>query len=200
MSAAERIRTAGGDASVRLLLHTCCGPCSTAPLQWLRRRGVEVTGFAYNPNIEPAAERLRRLETLRAYARQVGLLLLEADECPALRYHPAVRAAAAAGEVRCAACYRLRLNRTAQAARRRGFEWFTTTLLVSPYQRQDLIRAAGEAAGRRWGIPFQYHDLRPLWPDVGRLAREAGLYRQKYCGCSFSLAERERKRERKRER
>jgi predicted adenine nucleotide alpha hydrolase (AANH) superfamily ATPase len=94
---------------------------------------------------------------------------------------------------RCRLCYRLRLERTAQEAAERGFEAFTTTLLISIHQDQDALRAIGEEVGRQYGVPFLFENFRRGWAERGRLARAYGLYQQPYCGCVYSEWERHNK-------
>jgi len=168
----------------RLLLHICCGPCSTYTIKRLREQGFEVSGFWYNPNIHPFAEHERRRECVRLYAEQVGLPMLWWKEYEMHVYLRAVVGHEAFGE-RCAICYRLRLERTAQAAQH-GFDAFTTTLLISPYQQQALIRSLGEELGGKYGLEFYFENLRRGWSERGHMAREHNLYQQRYCGCIYS--------------
>lgn len=176
----------------RLLLHSCCAPCSSAVLERLTPE-YSVTVFYYNPNIYPAAEYARRkAEQLdfieRAYGRQVGII-----DCD---YLPAEFDAAASGlegcregAERCAACFALRLSRTAQAASERGFDLFCTTLTVSPHKNASLVNEAGRKAGRAAGVPYLESDFkkRDGYLRSLRLSAEYGLYRQSYCGCRYSL-------------
>lgn len=91
---------------------------------------------------------------------------------------------------RCSDCYRLRLNKTAGIARERGFDAFTSTLLISPYQDQELIRTIGRQAGKEQGVEFYYQDFREGFRESQQMSRELDLYRQKYCGCIYSEWER----------
>lgn len=169
----------------RLLLHICCGPCSTYSIRRLREQGFEVTGFWYNPNIHPFAEHERRRECILAYGKEVGLTLIEWESYEMPAYFRAVVGHEAFGE-RCAICYRLRLERTAEIARQKHFDAFSTTLLISPYQQQALIRSVGqELAGSR-GLEFYFENLRRGWSERGHMAREHHLYQQRYCGCIYS--------------
>ncbi len=172
-----------------LLLHICCGPCATYPVPRLRELGFELAGWWYNPNIQPAGEQARRADSARLLAARVGLPLTEGAYEPA-RYEAAVRGHEAMGE-RCRRCYHLRLEAAAAEAARRGIGAFTTTLLISPYQEQAALREIGEEAAAAHGVQFFFENLRRGWAERGRLAREYGLYLQQYCGCRFSLAERE---------
>lgn len=168
----------------RLLLHICCGPCSTYSIKHLRELGFEVTGFWYNPNIHPFAEHERRRECMESYAAEIALpMIWEAYEMPA--YFRAVVGHEAFSE-RCAICYHLRLERTAQIACQHGFDTFTTTLLISPYQQQDVIRHIGEKLAGQYGVPFYFENLRRGWSERGHIARERGMYQQHYCGCIYS--------------
>lgn len=172
---------------MRVLLHICCGPCAIMPLKSLRAEGYEVMGLFYNPNIQPYRESQRRLETLTAWAQPEGLRLIVADE-----YDPEAwmrKVAFREGE-RCRLCLHQRLTRAAQVAAKGGFDAFTSTLLYSVRQKHELIRELGQAAGAQRGAPFLYRDWRPLWRQGVAASREAGMYRQPYCGCLFSERDR----------
>jgi predicted adenine nucleotide alpha hydrolase (AANH) superfamily ATPase len=171
--------------SKRLLLHICCGPCSTYTIKRLREQGFAVSGFWYNPNIHPFTEHERRRECIRAYAEEVGLPMIwwEGYEMPA--YFRAVVGHEAVGE-RCVICYRLRLERTAEVARQHGFPAFSTTLLISPYQQQALIRSIGEELANEHGPEFYFENFRKGWSERGHAAREHEMYQQRYCGCVYS--------------
>ncbi len=170
-----------------LLLHTCCAPCTTYPEQRLRHQGFQVTGFWYNPNVHPYTEHQKRRESLEGYSALVRLPMIWWEEYEMPRFFRAVVGREAD---RCQLCYRLRLGKAAEVAARRGFELFSTTLLVSPYQKHELLRQVGEAVAVEQGIRFYYQDFRVGWPERGRLTREHNLYRQQYCGCVYSEWER----------
>ena len=177
-----------------LLLHSCCGPCSSYVLSCLARQ-FRVTLFYYNPNLYPDSEyRLRYAEQLRLlreadFARQVRVL-----EAP---YDPETFRAAVAGleqepegGSRCTVCFRLRLERTARAAREGAFDFFGTTLTVSPHKNAPLLNALGEEYAVRYGVKWLPSDFkkREGYKQSIRLSGEYGLYRQDYCGCEYSLA------------
>lgn len=162
-------------ASSRVLLHTCCGPCTTYVNKWLGENGFEVKGYFYNPNIYPEDEYQRRLLTMEFYATVVGLKVI---------YEPN-DLRTAAGE--CENCYRARLGKTAQKAKELSLEYFSTTLLISPYQKHDLLKQAGEEIGRKAGVKFFYRDFRIGYRESRRMAKEMKLYMQKYCGCGIDL-------------
>ncbi len=171
-----------------LLLHACCGPCSTVAVPAWRERGVEPVGWFENPNIQPAAELDRRLESMRRFSRATGLELVVPERGrDALGWRAWTESLACASpDERCAACLRLRLGAAGRAARELGFARFSTTLTVSPYQRHDLIRRAGEAAAELHGVCFVYLDGRDRFRDGYAESRRLDLYRQPYCGCAAS--------------
>lgn len=171
-----------------LLLHACCGPCSTVSVPAWRERGVEPVAWFENPNIQPAAEFERRRESMLRYSRAAGLELVLPDGEEDAAGWAAWRddLAAAAPDKRCAACLDMRLDAAGAAARSLGFGRFSTTLTVSPYQRHDLIVRAGEAAAGAHGVDFVYLDGRARFHDGYAESRRLELYRQSYCGCSAS--------------
>lgn len=171
-----------------LLLHTCCGPCSSVAVPAWRERGIEPVGWFANPNIQPAAELERRRESMLRYGRAAALEVVApaGEEEPPAWMAWAAQAAHAAPEERCAACLGLRLDAAAAAARELGFQRFSTTLTVSPYQRHDLIVRAGEAAADVHRVDFVYLDARDRFRTSYAESRRLGLYRQPYCGCAAS--------------
>jgi predicted adenine nucleotide alpha hydrolase (AANH) superfamily ATPase len=171
-----------------LLLHACCGPCSTVAVPAWRERGVEPVAWFRNPNIQPAAELERRTESMWRYSRAAGLELVvepQADDFAAWDRW-ALRELAATPDERCAACLGLRLGAAAAAAARLGVRRFSTTLTVSPYQRHDLIERAGATAADEHGVMFVSLDLRDSFRRSYDESRRLGLYRQPYCGCAAS--------------
>ena len=171
-----------------LLLHVCCGPCSTVAVPAWRERGVEPVAWLHNPNIQPAAELERRHESMRRFSRAAGLELVVEErlsEAAAWREWTAGLGAAAPDE-RCATCLGLRLRAAAATAARLGVPRFSTTLSVSPYQRHDLIQAAGQTAAAEHGVTFAYLDLRGAFRQSYSESRRLDLYRQAYCGCAAS--------------
>lgn len=171
----------------KTLMHCCCAPCSVRCIEDLRGEGIEPTAYWYNPTIHPYQEYKARRDTLVSYAPSIGMALI-VDESYGLR--PFVNAVAADINHRCCYCYACRLDRTARYAAENGFESFTTTLLISPYQDHDLIRSLGEQMGKKYGVAFLYRDFRPGFRDGQAKARALGFYMQKYCGCIFSEEDR----------
>jgi epoxyqueuosine reductase len=172
---------------MKLLLHTCCAPCTIYPLKVLRQQGHQVAGHFYNPNIHPFREFARRKSTLQEYAVQADLEVLFN---PGYDLEEFLTQTRPWGPDRCRVCYRMRLTAAAREARARSCEAFTTTLLYSRYQQHDWIREAGEEVARRYEIPFYYQDFRAGWTEGVRESKALGLYRQPYCGCVFSEKER----------
>lgn len=172
---------------MRLLLHSCCAPCTTYCLEKLRSDGHEVHGYFCNPNIHPYTEFRRRLDAYREYCTLVGLDA-DIDEEYGLRQYLAEIGGDVEG--RCVACYRMRLLSAAKLALRRGADAFTTTLSISPYQDHKLLVRVGEDVSKEVGVPFVYYDFTPGYRRSVEISRELGLYRQPYCGCVFSEEER----------
>lgn len=173
-----------------LLLHSCCGPCSSAVLERLTEH-FRVTLLYYNPNIEPEAEYRHRL------SEQTRLLELLPGEIPLLPCdydHDAFAAFAEGmarepeGGRRCLQCFALRLDYTAREARRLGFEYFTTTLSVSPHKRAENINRIGRAIAEKHGVRFLTADFKKKngYLRSLQLSKEYDLYRQDYCGCLYS--------------
>jgi predicted adenine nucleotide alpha hydrolase (AANH) superfamily ATPase len=172
---------------MRILLHTCCAPCTIVPLKVLRQSGHRVTGYFYNPNIHPYREFEKRRTTLREYARSAGLEVLFPEGYDLEDF---LTRTSPWGAERCRTCYRLRLEAAAREGLARSCEAFSTTLLYSRYQQHEWIREAGEEISGRTGLPFFYVDFRKGWREGVEESRDLGLYRQPYCGCIFSEKER----------
>ena len=177
---------------MNLLLHCCCGPCSTVTVEHFRSLGDEVTGWFFNPNIHPTEERQLRETAFEKAAKALGAPLLR--DGPRLDPNAFLLAVASRGSERCRACYELRLKATAREAAARGFDAFSTTLLISPYQDIAAIAHLGRAIAGRFGLNFRFADLRERFAESRERARKLGLYRQSYCGCLFSRLERSRRR------
>ncbi|KAB2951252.1 epoxyqueuosine reductase QueH [Heliorestis acidaminivorans] len=172
---------------MKLLLHSCCGPCTIYPLEELRQQGHDVTAYFYNPNIHPYKEFRRRLETLEGYTATNNLSLHKEEDYELEEF---LQQVAPQPAQRCNHCYRVRLYKTAEKARALDMEGFTTTLLVSPYQNHEQLKAIGEEIGKALSIPFIYIDFRPGFRKAQQEARELELYRQSYCGCIYSEKDR----------
>jgi predicted adenine nucleotide alpha hydrolase (AANH) superfamily ATPase len=172
---------------MKLLLHTCCAPCLVKCIDHLAEEDIRPALFWYNPNIHPYTEYRSRRDTLVKFAADAGLELISNDTYGLRSF---IHNMPEDSTKRCVYCYRLRLEKTAARAAEEHYNYFSTTLLISPYQNHDLIRQIGEEMGEAYGIKFLYRDFRPLFRAGQGKARELGLYMQKYCGCIFSEEER----------
>lgn len=143
----------------KTLLHTCCAPCSVACIQLLRAEGIEPVSYWYNPNIHPYQEYKARRDTLMAYAPSVGVELIVQEDYGLRDF---CRAVAEDIDHRCGHCYRLRLEQTARYAAEHGFESFSSTLFVSPYQNHELLRQTAEEVSVQYGVTFLYRDFVPV--------------------------------------
>ncbi len=170
-----------------MLLHICCAPCSVMCIASLRGEGIEPTGFWYNPNIHPVTEYKMRKNTLTDYAASIHMPLIVENEYGLRKFIDNV---APDYTNRCGYCYSCRLEETARYASEQGYDSFSTTLLISPYQKHDLVRRTAEAMAEKYGIRFVYRDFRPYFKEGQERARALGLYMQKYCGCIFSEEDR----------
>ena len=172
---------------MKLLLHTCCAPCSVYCIKTLRGEGIEPTLYWYNPNIHPYAEYKARRDCLKAYAKVVDVdLVVEdvygLDEFVCNTYDKL--------STRCQEyCYPKRLRQAFEYAKQKGYDTITTTLLYSIYQKHDFIVKLMYALSEEFGIEFLYRDFREGWQEGQDEARRVGLYMQKYCGCVFSEEE-----------
>lgn len=174
-------------AKRKLLLHTCCAPCTTYVHRALLEEGFAVSGHFYNPNIHPYTEFDRRLTTMRLYSLERSLEMIYDDRYDIDSYFDAIYGK---GDMRCLYCYLLRLHSTAKLAKARNFDCFSTTLLLSPHQKHELVGEAGRLVSKKIDIPFVYEDFRPHFGKSVEISRSMNLYRQKYCGCIFSEKER----------
>lgn len=182
-----------GQAKPKILLHICCAPCSTHVFRTLAEE-FEVVGFFYDPNIQPQAEYEARLCETGRLAEVFGFKLITGEYDSELwnRSVSGLEGEREGGE-RCSVCYRVRLARAAEAARDEGCEYLATTLTVSPHKKAAVINPLGEDEARRAGVKFYAADFkkRDGFKKSCRLSNELGLYRQGYCGCLYSLRERE---------
>ncbi|MCX5697364.1 MAG: epoxyqueuosine reductase QueH [Candidatus Omnitrophica bacterium] len=176
---------------MKLLLHTCCAPCLIYPLEQLRKKDFYVEGLFYNPNIHPFAEYKARRAAVENIAKDMALEVTYPEYTPSAFFREVNLKEVNPG--RCAICWGMRLKTTARAAKARGLDAFTTTLLVSPYQDIELLKEIGLKAGQEEGIEFYYEDFRPGFRSAHDQARAKGIYCQKYCGCLYSEMERCRK-------
>lgn len=173
---------------MKLLMHTCCAPCSVYCIDSLREEGIEPVSYWFNPNIHPYIEYKTRRDTLIEYSKMINLKLI-LEENYGLRDF--CKNVIDDLDNRCKNyCYRVRMEQTAKYAKENGYDAFTTTLLVSIYQQHDNIIKVCEEMSKKYDIPFLYRDFRIGFRDGQAKARKLGLYMQKYCGCVFSEEDR----------
>lgn len=180
-----------------LLLHSCCAPCSSYCLEYLSQY-FKITVLYYNPNLFPAGEYERRVseqkKLVSALPTKYPVTLVEMKGEPE-EFYSAVKGLEhiREGGERCFACFRLRLERAARYAKENGFDFFTTTLTISPLKNAQKLNEIGEAVGEKFGVRHLPSDFKKKngYKRSVELSKVYGLYRQDYCGCVFSKRERE---------
>lgn len=179
------------DTKPKLLLHVCCAPCATYPIKLLQEK-YDVELFFYNPNIHPEEEYQARLKEAVEYARKLGIKLHEPGY-DADTWFRAMRGLEnePEGGCRCEVCYRMRLGKTAQFAATNNLAGFTTTLSVSPHKNAQMINKIGRMIGDMYSLDFYAADFKKNsgFKKSTQMSKEAGLYRQNYCGCIYSKKE-----------
>ena len=172
-------------------MHVCCAPCCTYPVTALQDE-FDVELFFYNPNIHPEEEYRARLDEAERYAAKIGVTLYKAPyEVEAWHRATSSLKDEPEGGDRCEICYRMRLGKTAQFAASNGFDYFTTTLSISPHKNADKINALGEMIADMYTLKFYRADFKKDggFKKSADMSKEAGLYRQNYCGCIYSKKE-----------
>jgi hypothetical protein len=172
---------------MKLLLHACCGPCLTGTLKAIDRSEHEISAYWYNPNIHPYQEYKSRFNNLKEFVKELNMPLI-ADEDYGLRKF--VKMVSDDLDNRCDKCYADRIRKTAIKAKELGFDGFSSTLLVSPYQKHEYIKSLAYEIAKEVGVGFYYIDPRPYFREGNKEAKDLGQYMQKYCGCVFSEEER----------
>ena len=176
---------------MKLLLHTCCAPCSVYCIDELRSEEIEPTVYWFNPNIHPYKEYEARRDCLKNYTESIGVEAIFEENYGLREFCKNVVNDL---ENRCVNyCYKVRLEQTVKYAKENGYDSFSTTLLVSPYQKHEEIKKLGERLEQKYGIKFLYRDFRVGFREGQAKARSLGLYMQKYCGCIFSEEDRYKK-------
>ena len=181
----------------RLFLHSCCAPCSSYVLEYLSRY-FEITVFFYNPNISPAEEYEKRVEEIRRMIGEMKFVhpvkLIEGEYDPQVFFCMAkgMEDVPEGGE-RCFGCYRLRMEEAARLAKEGNYDYFTTTLSISPLKNAQKINEIGEELSKTYKVPHLPSDFKKKngYKRSIELSGKYGLYRQDYCGCVFSKRERE---------
>jgi len=182
-----------GKKAPKLLLHSCCAPCSSYVLEYLSQY-FEITVLYYNPNIYPDEEYEKRVAEQKQFIRQMPCvhpidfvegvfekelfyeLVKGYESCPE-------------GQERCAICYRMRLEAAAKLAAKRNMDYFCTTLSISPLKNAKVLNEIGEELSKTYGVPWLPSDFKKKngYQRSTEISRQYGLYRQDYCGCVFSL-------------
>ncbi|MBD5104129.1 MAG: epoxyqueuosine reductase QueH [Ruminococcaceae bacterium] len=186
----EQIKEAG--SGKKLLLHACCAPCSSYVLEYLSEF-FDITLLYFNPNISPEAEYRKRIAEVERLLREMPLKsevgLLEGRYCPEefFKIAEGLEELPEGGE-RCFKCYRQRLEEAAKAAKDGGFDYFTTTLSISPHKNAEKLNLIGEELEKEYGVKYLYGDFKKRngYKRSIELSRIYGLYRQNYCGCIYS--------------
>ena len=176
---------------MKLLLHTCCAPCSVYCIDFLRRQNIEPTVYWYNPNIHPYKEYQARRDCLKQYTESINVKAIFEEEYGLDNF---CKNTINDLENRCKNyCYITRLEKTVQYAKQNGYDAFTSTLFVSIYQDHEELKKICDNLSKKYNIEFLYIDFREGFREGQAKARELGLYMQKYCGCIFSEEDRYKK-------
>ena len=169
---------------MKLLLHTCCAPCSVYCIDSLRKENIEPTVYWFNPNIHPYMEYKARRDCLKEYTKSINVEAIFEENYGLDEFCKQVINRL---DTRCQEyCYPVRLEQTAKYAKENGYTHFSTTLLVSPYQNHEALIEVANQMAKKYGVEFLYRDFRVGFREGQAKARELGLYMQKYCGCIFS--------------
>ena len=169
---------------MKLLLHTCCAPCSVYCIDELRKEGIEPTVYWYNPNIHPYKEYQARRDCLKEYTKSINVEAIFEEEYGLDEF---CKEAVKDLQARCVNyCYPVRLLKTFEYAKQNGYDTVSTTLLYSIYQKHEFIKQLMEKYSQEYGIDFLYRDFREGFWEGHQKAHDLGLYMQKYCGCIFS--------------
>jgi len=178
----------------KLLLHACCGPCSSYVIEYLSKY-FDITIYYYNPNTYPESEFIRRLEELNKFIINFNnnINVIE-EKYESKEFYNNIKGLEHLGEKskRCYNCYELRMNKTAMYAKKNNYDYFTTTLSISPYKNANWINEIGKVLEKKYNIKYLYSDFKKKngYKRSLELSREYNLYRQEYCGCVYSKEER----------
>ena len=184
----------------KLLLHCCCAPCSSYVLEYLDKH-FDITCYYYNPNITPVEEYQKRAEELNSLINRMPMtytpnaIIAEFDPAPFEAISKG-KETLEEGGARCFECYRLRLSSAAEYARANGYDYFTTTLSISPHKNADKLNEIGAELSEQYGVRYLFSDFKKKGGYLRscRLSEEYGLYRQNYCGCEYSREAAEKRR------
>ena len=173
----------------KLLLHSCCGPCSTSVLERLSKY-FDIDIYYYNPNIYPEAEYIKRLEEQEKLLKELNINLIKGNYNYDL-FLSTVKGLEKEkeGGSRCFSCMKMRMENSCLYAKEKGYDFFTTTLSVSSHKNSKMINEIGKELEQKYNIPFLYSDFKKEdgYKRSIELSYKYGLYRQNYCGCQFSI-------------
>ena len=178
------------DYRPKLLLHSCCGPCSTTVLSILVKY-FDITVLYYNPNIEPLEEYLHRKEEQIRFIKELANNRIDFLGCDYANADFRSSVVGLEGEkeggARCAVCFKLRLEYTARLAKEKNYDYFGTTLTVSPHKNSEVINKLGALLESSYGVKYLYSDFKKKdgYKKSIELSKKYNLYRQNYCGCEF---------------
>lgn len=177
-------------SSGKVLLHACCAPCLTNSIEELKKEGFDVTVYFYNPNIAPYVEYRKRLEELIGFCQKQNYpLIIEEggfafwqEICSSFKDEKE-------GGKRCEKCFETRLEKAASFAAEQGFEYFCTTLTISPHKNSKIINTTGEKLTEKFSVKFLTRDFKKNdgFKKSLYISKEFGLFRQNYCGCEYSI-------------
>jgi len=170
-----------------ILVHACCAHCTAYTIEHWRTQGYQLIALWYNPNIHPFTEHNLRLEAMKSLAHNMNFPLVIVEGYDFQEYF---RRVAGHEEGRCALCFELRLQTVARKAKELGMQAFTSSLLISPHQKHELVKEIGAKVASENGTSFLYADLRKRYSDSRHITKPMELYRQQYCGCIYSEYER----------
>lgn len=174
----------------KIVLHACCGICSSYPVSYLKDAGYLVCVYFYNPNIYPAEEYQKRLEAEKTLCNHFDVELVEGNYDTEMFYKCAqgLENEPEKGR-RCVECFKLRLEETAKFCVEKGIDTFTTSIVISPHKKFSVLSALGKEIAAKYGLNYLDIDFKKKdgFLKTNRISRELGLYRQNYCGCQFSL-------------
>lgn len=179
----------------RLLIHACCAPCLVAVYDDTIKNMInmdidEFDVIWHNTNIHPKIEYEKRKETFISYVNSMGKTPIMIDEYNMNKFiSDVVNLDKTKYKMRCEYCYVSRLEKVFEYAKENGYTHVTTTLLISPFQKHDVIKKVCESLAKKYDVIFLYKDYRPLFEEGQKKAKELGIYRQKYCGCIYSIDE-----------
>ena len=190
----KKIEEIKKEGKKRILIHACCAPCSSEVIDFLKDI-FDITILYYNPNIYPQEEYEKRYDQFTLLPYQFCLIKGKYEDD---KYYEAIKGYEDLGEFsqRCYKCFYLRMEETAKKAKELGFDYFTTTLSISPYKNSKWINEIGYELEKKYNVNYLYSDFKKQegYKKSIELSKEYGLYRQEYCGCVYSLKESEEKR------